>query len=217
VVGECSSSHRRAGLKLGFCSCKGLRCWSPPSCSPTTMVYLAILALFSSVQVHVAPAVQDAELLAAVLLHINEQLGPVVLVTELEASRVEGHDLARSEKLSESEAAALASRAAAQSSAPIDWTALCRAPLCRPIAPHEVDAILAKATSTEPNKGWDELRARFGSSVVIDLRAPVEFGDKAVVYWSETRGLLSGRLVLSVLVNQNGRWSVVEDLEVALA
>lgn len=181
------------------------------------MAFLAILAFFASAQVKPVPALPEASLtpLDAVLLHVTHQLGAVVLVQELDTSRVDAKELIQRQLLSKAEAEVLGAPFAAPT--PVDWFAICHPRRCRLIAPQELASILSKATHDDPDKGWNELDSRFGSSTVIILGAPVVAGDDAAVNWWQTRGLLNGRHVLSILRKRGGAWSVVKDVEVAIS
>jgi hypothetical protein len=141
--------------------------------------------------------------LAAVLQHTIERHGTILLVKGFQPWTVQKGDLDRAVTISKADAAELLRRLRVPSASSFDWQEACGHMRCRLVNLKALDSEKAKSTA--------------GTDTVIELGSVATLGDRAIVYWSEERGLLDSRLVLSILTKKNDQWHVTEDIEVLVS
>jgi hypothetical protein len=164
---------------------------------------LLILSLLSSGERH--PLALDGPL-TAVLQHAIKQRGAIVLVRGFQPWTVQEGDLQRAATVSKTEAAELLRRLQLPSESSFDWQKACSHMRCRLVELKELEALKSEKTNSAPRK-----------DTVIELGSVAIFLDRAVVYWSEERGPLDSRLVMSVIARKNGQWQITEDIQVLVS
>jgi hypothetical protein len=156
-------------------------------------------------------------LIAAVVLHARERSPAIILVGEVHAWKVRPADLARSLALSKAEKAEFLTLLGGAERSAWRWERVCDPASCHLVPPSELASIGREDGSGDPDARSARLRTKYGTSTVVELGPTAVVRDKAVVYWSEQRGLLDGRLVASVLWKSEKGWKVLEDVEILVS
>ncbi|HVT58227.1 MAG TPA: hypothetical protein VHR45_07490 [Thermoanaerobaculia bacterium] len=141
-----------------------------------------------------------------------------VLVKEFQHWTIHTTDLHRSIWLTRQEAAELLAHASEpQQSAREEWDRFCRPPSCRLVGLEELAELARTESGKDLRTDWPALQRKYGADRAIELGAFAIVGNKAIVYWSEERGFLNSRLVVSVLWKSETGWRVVEHFEIVVS
>lgn len=157
------------------------------------------------------PSVQVA---AAALAHLEEQ-APILLVRDLQTGchLLEVRGQARSLSTEKLDKLSAALRSSPPST--VVWESLCKPGGCEMITRAELEALTTGDGNDDPMDDWVPLRREFGPRTVVAFGPVAVVDEYAATCWSQSRGFLTMRVLLTLFRCTDAGWTVLEQVELA--